>query len=104
MIYEMRTYTIKTGMLKKYLNHFETIGLPIISKYSKLIGFWYVETGELNQVIHIWEYENFEELVTKRTARSDDNDWVNNFLPNVVTLIEKQESRILSATNFSPIK
>ena len=54
MIFEMRTYTIKIGQLNNYINHFEHVGMPIISKYATLIGYWHTEIGELNQVIHIW--------------------------------------------------
>jgi hypothetical protein len=104
MIYEMRIYTVRLGMMKNYLEHFETIGLPIISKYSKLIGFWCVETGELNQIIHIWEYESVEDLFIKRIARFKDKDFIERFMPLATTLVEKQESRILTATIFSPIK
>ena len=50
MYYEMRTYTIQVGKVAEYLDHFEKVGLPIISKYAKLVGMWYTEHGELNQV------------------------------------------------------
>ena len=104
MIYEMRIYTVKVGKMNQYIKHFEKIGLPIISKYSKLIGYWYTETGVLNQVIHIWEYENFNERIEKRKALYDDNEWLENFIPTALQMLEKQESRIMNATSFSPIK
>ncbi|WP_442913409.1 hypothetical protein [Labilibaculum sp. K2S] len=34
----MRIYTVKVGKMNQYIKHFEKIGLPIISKYSKLIS------------------------------------------------------------------
>ena len=104
MIYEMRIYTVKVGKMDQYIKHFEKIGLPIISKYSKLIGYWYTETGVLNQVIHIWEYENFNERIEKRKALYDDYEWLENFIPTALQMLEKQESRIMNATSFSPIK
>lgn len=61
MIFEMRTYTIKIGQLKNYINHFESVGMPIISKYSTLVGYWYTEIGELNQIIQIWSYKDLNE-------------------------------------------
>ena len=104
MIYEMRIYTVKVGKMNQYIKHFEKIGLPIISKYSKLIGYWYTETGVLNQVIHIWEYENFNERIEKRKALYGDSEWLENFIPTALQMLEKQESRIMNATSFSPIK
>ena len=65
MIFEMRTYTIKIGQLKNYINHFESVGMPIISKYSTLVGYWYTEIGELNQIIQIWSYKDLNEGLVK---------------------------------------
>ena len=59
--YEMRTYTLKPGTVKQYIKYFEEIGRPIITKYLKLVGFWYTELGTLNQLVSIWEYESLDE-------------------------------------------
>lgn len=104
MYYDMRTYTFKVGQVPTYLKHFEEIGLPIISKYAKLIGFWHTDIGELNQVIHIWEYESLDHRKVAREALYNDPEWLENFLPLVYPLLEKQENKIMYATNFSPIK
>ncbi len=104
MIYEMRIYTIKVGKMNQYIKHFEEIGLPIISKYSKLIGYWETETGVLNQIIHIWEYDSFNERIEKRKALYADSEWLESFIPIALPMLEKQETRIMNAVNFSPIK
>lgn len=104
MIYEMRTYTVKVGKLPEYLKHFEETGIPIISKYSKLIGYWYTEIGELNQIIHIWEYPDLNSRAERRKALYNDPQWIEKFIPVALPLLEKQETRIMYATNFSPIK
>ncbi|QMV16246.1 NIPSNAP family protein [Vibrio spartinae] len=104
MIFEMRTYTIKIGQLNNYINHFETIGMPIISKYATLVGYWHTEIGELNQVIHIWSYHDLNERSQKRIELYKDSEWLTEFIPEAMNMLEKQESKILSAANFSPIK
>lgn len=104
MIYEIRTYTVKIGKLNPYVKHFEEVGLPIISKYSKLIGYWYKETGELNQIIHIWEYENSDIRIEKRKALYNDPEWIKKFIPIALPMLLKQESHLMTAANFSPIK
>jgi hypothetical protein len=104
MLYEMRTYRIKPGMTSKYLEYFEQNGLPIISRYLTLVGWWYTEVGQLNQVIHIWEYATLDERTEKREALYNDPEWVENFLPTALSMIEKQESQIMNASNFSPIR
>lgn len=104
MIFEMRTYTIKIGQLNNYINHFEKIGMPIISKYATLVGYWHTEIGELNQVIHIWSYNDLNERAQKRDELYKDAEWLSEFIPEAMNMLEKQESKILSASNFSPIK
>lgn len=66
MIFEMRTYTIKIGKLSEYINHFKIVGMPIISKYAQLISYQHTESGELNQIIHIWSYNDLNERALKR--------------------------------------
>ncbi len=104
MYYEMRTYTIQVGKMNEYLDHFEKNGLPVISRYTDLVGWWYTEIGELNQVIHIWKYESLDERDIKRKSLYDDSDWINKFIPKAFPLILNQESKLLKASSFSPIK
>jgi len=102
--YEMRTYTIKTGQVAQYLQHFAEVGLPIISKYAKLVGYWYTDIGPLNQVIHIWEYDSLDQRAEKRKALYNDPEWLANFLPKALPLVAEQHTQIMYAANFSPIK
>ncbi|MFB9324482.1 NIPSNAP family protein [Paenibacillus aurantiacus] len=104
MVYEMRTYTVKVGKLNEYIKHFEEVGLPIISKYAKLIGYWYTDIGELNQVIHIWEYEDLNQRAARRKALYSDPEWLEKFVPIALPMLDKQESKIMYAANFSPIQ
>jgi len=104
MIFEMRTYTIKIGQLNNYINHFESVGMPIISKYSTLVGYWYTEIGELNQIIQIWSYKDLNERSEKRQELYKNDSWLTDFIPNAMLMLEKQESKIINAVSFSPIK
>lgn len=104
MFYEMRTYTIKVGKVQEYLKHFEEVGFPVITKYQKLVGWWYTEIGELNQIIHIWEWESLDARAEQRKALYSDPDWLEKFIPTAFPMLEKQESKLMQAANFSPIK
>ena len=57
MIYEFRTYTLHPRTLPEFLKRFGDALEPRL-KLSKLAAFWYTEIGPLNQVIHVWPYEN----------------------------------------------
>lgn len=104
MYFEMRTYTIRPGRIGAYMDHFESVGLPILQRYAELVGYWFTDIGELNQVIHIWRYDSLDQRALKRKALYDDAEWKTDFLPKALEMLEKQESKIMYATSFSPIK
>jgi len=104
MYFEMRTYTVQPGYLNEYIKHFEDVGLEIISRYAKLVGYWYTDIGELNQIVHIWAYESLDDRSRKRAALYQDRDWQENFMPKALPMLQKQETKILMASNFSPIR
>ncbi len=104
MYFEMRTYTIRTGMIADYMKLFEEVGLPIISQYAELVGYWYTDIGELNQVVHIWKYDSLDQRTISRKKLYEDEKWQTKFLPEAMRMLEKQENKIMHATGFSPIQ
>lgn len=104
MIYEMRTYSIQIGKTREYLKLFGEVGMPIISKYAKLVGYWYTDIGELNQIVHIWEYESLDQRAQNRKALYEDPEWIERFLPVAMPYLVSQESKIMYPADFSPIK
>ncbi len=71
MIYEMRTYSLKPGTVEEFEERFAE-GLPTREKYSKLGAFWHTELGPLNQVIHVWPYEDLKQRTEVREAAVND--------------------------------
>ncbi|MCY1208476.1 hypothetical protein D9M68_267370 [compost metagenome] len=104
MFYEMRTYTLHIGKMKEYLEHFEKEGLPVISRYTTLVGWWYTEIGELNQVVHIWAYESLDDRIRRRAALYEDRDWLERFIPKAFPMLIRMESKLLMPAAFSPIQ
>jgi len=72
MLYDMRTYTLKNGSLGTVEKLFED-AMPVREKYSRLGGFFHAESGVLNQIVHIWPYENFEHLQKTRALAAGDS-------------------------------
>ncbi|GIT43687.1 MAG: hypothetical protein Ct9H300mP11_16230 [Chloroflexota bacterium] len=60
MIYEVRTYDLKPGAVPQAEEAFAE-ALPHRKKLSPLAAFWHTEFGPLNQIIHVWGYEDLEE-------------------------------------------
>lgn len=95
MIYEVRTYTLKPGGVAQFENNFAE-ALPHREKYSKLGAFWHTEIGPLNQVIHVWPYENLGERTQVRGDAGNDPNWP----PKSDGLILNMESEIFTPAEF----
>ena len=104
MIFEMRTYELKVGVTQQYLKQFGDVGLPIVSRYCGLVGYWIAESGRLNRVIHVWAFDSLEHRRIAREQWWQDREWIEKYLPLALPLVVSQESILLSAAPFSPIK
>jgi hypothetical protein len=97
MIYEFRTYTIRPRTLPEFLKRW-TDALEPRLKLSKLGAFWYTEIGPLNQVIHVWPYENVLERSRIRAEAIKMGIWP----PKTSEFITDMKSDILEPVSFSP--
>ena len=70
MIVEMRTYTLLPGTTPQFEERFGA-ALPARAKLSPLAAFWHTEVGPLNQVIHVWPYEDLEQRTQVRAQHQD---------------------------------
>ena len=97
MIYEVRTYGLKPGSVAQWEGHFEA-ALPHRVKYSELAALWHTDIGLLNQVIHVWPYENLEQRDEIRAKAAQEPGWP----PKGGELILSMESQIWTPAPFSP--
>ena len=65
MIYEVRTYDLKPHMQAEFEKRFGE-GYEKRKKHSELFAFFHTEIGPLNQVIHIWPYQDLAEPTAVR--------------------------------------
>ena len=103
MIYELRTYTLKPGTVPEFLELFDKEMKPIITKYLNLVGYWYTEIGELNQVVHLWASEDLEQRAKQWEQLFKDPN-IAKVLTNIRTLQVHQENKILVPASFSTLK
>jgi hypothetical protein len=97
VIVEMRTYTLQPGTVPQFEDRFGQ-ALPNRAKVSPLAAFWHTEVGPLNQVIHVWPYENLEERTRLRAEATKLEGWP----PNVREFVVDQKSQIFIPAPFSP--
>jgi hypothetical protein len=99
MIVDARTYTIQPSEMPAYLKRVEEIGLPIQQKHGfDLAGYFTVETGQLNRVVHYWKWENAAVRQEQRKALYADPDWTEFRKANAGVFLA-QENRLLTATD-----
>jgi hypothetical protein len=67
MLYEVRTYTLRPGTVAEFEERFAK-RLPLREKHSKLGAFWHTEFGPLNQVIHVYPYEDLRQRTSVRAG------------------------------------
>ena len=104
MIVEMRTYTIRAGKVPEFSKAYQELGekiqRPIL---GNLVGAFTTEIGPLNQIIHLWGYEDLADRAARRAKLAADKDWPK-YLAAAVPLLERMENKILVPLPWSPVK
>ena len=102
MIFEMRTYQIQAGKAVEFLRLYQDKGLPIITRYAKLMGCWTKESGVLNSVVFLWAYDDLGHRSAQRAKMGQDAEWLT-FIPSMLPYLVHQESVFLNPVLFSPL-
>ncbi|MGC2414273.1 MAG: NIPSNAP family protein [Stellaceae bacterium] len=97
MIYEVRTYTLRPGSVAEFEERYEK-RLPLRLKHSKLGAFWHTEFGPLNQVVHVYPYDDLQHRTKVRAAMA--GDAARNAMPGGGELIVAQEAEIMTPAPF----
>ncbi|MDQ2858966.1 MAG: NIPSNAP family protein [Candidatus Eremiobacteraeota bacterium] len=103
MIVEQRTYALIPGKTAAYFELYAREGMQIQQQYlGKMLGYYSTDIGPVNEVVHMWGYEDHADRKARRDALQADPRW-QAYVAQIVTLLVRQESRILvPAPFFSP--
>ena len=99
MIYEMRTYDLKPRGVPEFEKNTAAL-LPGRLAYSKLGGFWQTDVGPLNQVVHIWPYEDMNQRTEVRARAVADGKWPPD---NGAVIVNMQSEILLPAPFMTPL-
>ena len=103
MIVEERTYTLHPGKVPEYLALYEREGLALQrAALGTLVGYFSTEVGTLNQVVHLWAYQDLEDRSRRRAELLADPDW-QAYFARIAPLLQRMESRLLVPAPFSPL-
>jgi hypothetical protein len=104
MIVDLRTYTLKPGTLGTYLKLYGDNGWPIQNKFlPKCLGYYQVEIGVQNRVVHLWQYEDIAQRAKARAAMEADASW-NGYRAASAMFMVGQENRVMKDAPFWPMK
>lgn len=103
MIVEQRTYTTRPGCVPEYFRLYESFGLPPqLRILQRMVGYYRSETGPLNQVVHLWAYDNMEDRRRRRNALVADPDFAD-YTRRMFPLLLSQETVILKPSALVPV-
>jgi NIPSNAP len=97
MIYEIRTYGIAPGSLAEVEKRFGE-GYEYRKKYSPLTAFLHTEIGPLNEIVHIWGYQDLAERARIRAEAAKDPNWP----PKIRDFVRTMRSEIVVPFDFVP--
>jgi hypothetical protein len=102
VIVEERIYTLHAGQAPEYLRLYEAEGLEIQRRIlGRMVGYFFTEVGPLNQIVHLWAYQDFAERTERRGRLVADEGW-RAYAAKIRPLIVHQENKILTPAPFSP--
>ena len=101
-IYELRNYRARPLAARDWIAAF-TAALPAREKYSKIVGLWQTETGQPNEVCHIWAYPSLNARAEARANASNDPVW-KEFLGKGPSFLEEMHSTIMLPAPHSPLQ
>lgn len=104
MIVDERSYYFHPGKHLEYLKLYETEGMAIqMPILERCVGYFTVEVGELNCVVHMWAYDDLADFERRRGRLAADPKW-QQYVPKIRPLMLRQETRLLKPTAWSPIR
>lgn len=104
MLLDVRTYRCRVGTLAKHLALYEQLGKgPQTRHLGQPLAFLTTETGNVNEYIHIWVYENAGDREAKRAGLWKDPEWLAYAAESAkLGALESQENRLMTPVAFMP--
>lgn len=103
-LYEKRTYDITVGKMQEVIGLYQNEGFPALEAggfSQNLVGYFISDTGPLNQLTHLWRFDDdaARRAFWKRLFADDD---FMAFAGKLRPLIAHQEMQLLNAAPWGP--
>ncbi|MDA1035748.1 MAG: NIPSNAP family protein [Chloroflexi bacterium] len=103
-IYELRTYTVQVGKLADVIRLYRDEGYPAIEAGGfdkKLIGYFTGDIGALNQLIHLWRFDDDADR-RNHWAAVFANEPFMAFARQLRPMLVSQENKLMLAAPWGP--
>ena len=103
-IYELRTYTLYVGKMSEAVKLYQELGFPAMQKGGhdqKLVGYFQSDVGTINQIIHLWKFDDDADR-RKFWQALFANVGFMNFATKFRPLVMTQEVKLLLAAPWGP--
>ena len=75
-IVDFRTDAIVRGTLPKYVELTERLGMSALLRHlGRPLAYYAADVGLLNRVSHLWEFDSYADLESRRAALACDPEW-----------------------------
>ena len=106
MLLDVRTYTCKPGTIKKHLTLYQEFGKQPQTRHLGLpLAYLICESGNPNQYVHMWVFENAGDREKKRNAMWSDPEWVSYTEKSAeLGALAHQENKLMRPVEFFSLK
>lgn len=101
-IYEMRTYQLIPNGAPEWVSLFKK-ALPDRQKHSPLVGLWVSDIGPLNQIYHLWAYDDLNQRMEARARAAQEPSW-QEFERATTDIVVTRRANILISDACSPLR
>jgi hypothetical protein len=99
-----RIYTIKLRKMPEFLEVFDRLAMPVLMKtLGHPLGFYVSHVGPLNQMVHLWGYDDLADYERRCIARDTHPDFPA-YLAASEHLIVAQENRLIKAIELAGVR
>jgi len=104
-IYELRTYTLYVGKMGEATELYTKYGWPALDNgghAKKLVGYFTGDTGMINQIVHLWRFEDDADRRAHWQAVFADPAFLDDFAAKFRPLVMSQEVKLLQNAPWGP--
>jgi hypothetical protein len=105
MLLDVRTYRCKPGTINTHLKLYEEAGKePQFRCLGTPLCYLKTETGDPNEYVHIWVYEDAGDREAKRAALWADPDWLAYTRKSAeLGALASQSNKLMTPVGFCPL-